>query len=77
MGIDPTVRTHIPKAKPHSLRCLKCGDSWEHLLCLALLQDMGCSVSPGPTQCAVDGGEHDFSHADPAYAIPHEEQADV
>ena len=43
------------------MKCQKCGESLERLLCLALLVDLGCVCSPGAPSCTADGGEHDFS----------------
>jgi len=43
------------------MKCVKCGQTAEELILLAMMEDAGARSSPRPTVCPADGGEHDFS----------------
>ena len=52
--------------------CSHCKRSLGSLLCLALLQEVGCKVYPSASHC-WDGQEHDFSGA-PSVSVEDEAQ---
>jgi hypothetical protein len=41
-------------------KCIRCGNSLQQLMCLALLEDAGAKVYPSSSYCSW-GVEHDFS----------------
>ena len=55
---EQTINITIPN--PQDI-CTKCYRSWERLLLLAVLTDLGASVSPSPVDC-----EHEFAEKEPS-----------
>lgn len=43
-----------------AMRCRKCGLDFQRSLFMAILEDLGASVSPRANVCSHDGGEHDW-----------------
>jgi len=53
--------------------CKKCKRSLTALMCLALLEDAGCTVSPSAAQCS-EGGEHEFTDKTAHYVLTGEKK---